>query len=137
MAGGPPAVQGLLAAGRPAIGPMTWSSASGSMRARTRRTVASAGGRHAPVSGSRRTPSAARTGAGVSWAHSPIAARDLAPASTAATATGRDGKHAGRQVPSAAAVAGVGDLGEVIQQAAALAGRQRHGRGRMGDGGDG
>jgi hypothetical protein len=41
----------------------------------------------APVSGSRRAPSAARTGPGASAAHSPIAASDLAPASTAATAT--------------------------------------------------
>src|SRR5829696_9855294 len=56
-------------------------------RARTRRTVASVGGRKAPVNGSRRTPKAASTWPGVSLAHSPIAVRDLAPASTAATAT--------------------------------------------------
>ena len=48
------------------------------MRARTRRTVASPGGRQAPVHGLWRTPSAARTWQGASLAHSPIAARDLA-----------------------------------------------------------
>jgi len=67
--------------------PMTWSSASGSTRASTRRTVASPGGRQTRRSGSRRAPSAASTDPGASAAHSPIAARDLAPASTAATAT--------------------------------------------------
>ena len=71
--------------------PMARSSASGSMRASTRRTVASPGGCQAPVHGSRRVPSAARTGPGASLAHSPIAARDLAPASTAAD---RDAQHA-------------------------------------------
>jgi hypothetical protein len=67
--------------------PMAWSSASGSTRASTRRTVASAGGLKAPVNGSRRTPSAASTWPGASAAHSPIAANDLAPASTAQAAT--------------------------------------------------
>jgi Transposase DDE domain group 1 len=67
--------------------PITRSSASGSTRARTRRTVASPGGRQTRRSASRRTPSAAKTGPGASPAHSPIATRDLAPASTAATAT--------------------------------------------------
>jgi hypothetical protein len=52
------------------------------------RTVASPGGCQAPVSGSRRTPSSvASTWQGASLAHSPMAARDLAPASTAQTAT--------------------------------------------------
>ena len=92
---------------------MTRSSASESTRASTRRTVASAGGRHAPVSGSRRTPSTARTGPGASAAHSPIAARDLAPASTAATA---------------APLARVGDLGEILEQVTALGERQGDGR---------
>lgn len=67
--------------------PITRSNASGSTRASTRRTVASAGGRQIRRSGSRRLPSAASTGPGASAAHSPIAVRDLAPASTAATAT--------------------------------------------------
>jgi catechol 2,3-dioxygenase-like lactoylglutathione lyase family enzyme len=63
------------------------TSSSGSMRASTRRTVASPGGCQAPVHGSRRVPSAARTWPGASLAHSPMAARDLAPTSTAQTAT--------------------------------------------------
>jgi hypothetical protein len=67
--------------------PMARSSASGSMWANTRRTVASAGGCQAPVHGSRRVPSAARTWPGASLALSPIATSDLAPASTAQTAT--------------------------------------------------
>ncbi len=67
--------------------PMVPSSASASMRASTRRTVASPGGLKASVHGSRRTPSAASTWPGASAAHSPIAASDLAPVSTAATAT--------------------------------------------------
>jgi hypothetical protein len=67
--------------------PMARSSASASMRASTRRTVASSGGLGAPVQGSRRIPSAARTWPGASAAHSPIAASDLAPANTATTAT--------------------------------------------------
>jgi hypothetical protein len=66
---------------------MVRSSASASMRASTRRTVASPGGLKVPVHGSRRTPSAASTWPGASAAHSPIAASDLAPVSTAATAT--------------------------------------------------
>ena len=67
--------------------PMARSSASASIRVSTRRTVASPGGRQTPRSGSRRTPSAASTWSGASLAHSPIAASDLAPVSTAATAT--------------------------------------------------
>jgi hypothetical protein len=67
--------------------PTARSSASASMRASTRRTVASPGGLKVPVHGSRRTPSAASTWPGASLAHSPIAARDLAPVSTATTAT--------------------------------------------------
>jgi hypothetical protein len=76
---------------------MTRSNASGSTRASTRRTVASPGGRQTRRSGSRRTPSAARTGWGASLAHSPIAARDLAPASTAATATANTAPSACRR----------------------------------------
>jgi hypothetical protein len=41
--------------------PSAASTASASIRARTRRTVASSGGRQTPLHGSRRTPSAART----------------------------------------------------------------------------
>jgi hypothetical protein len=67
--------------------PIARSSASASMRARTRRTVASPGGLKARVRRSRRTPSAASTWPGASAAHSPIAARELAPVSTATTAT--------------------------------------------------
>jgi hypothetical protein len=37
----------------------------------------------------------------------------------------RRGQHGGKRMPSAAAVAGVGDLGEVVQQATALVGCQR------------
>src|SRR5436190_15109084 len=57
------------------------------MQVSTRRSVASVGGWRCPVSGSRRTRSATSTAAGTSAAHSPIAANDLAPASTAHTAT--------------------------------------------------
>jgi hypothetical protein len=42
----------------------------------------------------------------------------------------RDGQHRAQRVLSAAPVAGVGDLGEVLEQAAALVGRQRRGRSR-------
>jgi hypothetical protein len=37
----------------------------------------------------------------------------------------RDGQHRGPRVPSAAALSWVGDVGEVVEQAAALAGCQR------------
>jgi hypothetical protein len=39
-------------------------------------------------------------------------------------------QHRAERVPSAAAVAWVGDMGEVVEQAAALAGCQRGGRGQ-------
>ena len=49
-----------------------------------------------------------------------------------------DAEHADQQVPSAAPLAGVGELGEVLEQAAALVGCQRGGRARpLGGGGDG
>jgi hypothetical protein len=48
----------------------------------------------------------------------------------------RDAEHADQRVPSAAPVAGVGDVGEVIEQAAALVRCQRGGRGQMGGGED-
>jgi hypothetical protein len=44
---------------------------------------------------------------------------------------GRNGQHCGQRMPAAASVAGVGDAGEVGQQAAALVAGQRGGRGRM------
>jgi hypothetical protein len=40
----------------------------------------------------------------------------------------RDGQHRAQRVPSATPVAGVGDLGEAVEQAAALVGRKRGGR---------
>src|SRR6266516_1223155 len=63
--------------------PITVASATGSTRASVRRMVASAGTAHrsGPI---RRAPSAARTGGGLSAAHSAIAVIDRAPASTAA-----------------------------------------------------
>jgi hypothetical protein len=64
--------------------PMVASTASPSTRASTRRMVASPGTRQRRVSGSRRNPSAARTGQGASAAHSAIAVTLRAPASTAA-----------------------------------------------------
>jgi hypothetical protein len=56
-----------------------------------RRIVVSLGTAHTqwPVRGSRRAPSAARTGWGASAAHSAIAAIDRAPATTAAAASTR------------------------------------------------
>ena len=56
-----------------------------STASRTRRMVASPGGRNRPASGSKRMPSAASTPGGASATHSPIAASDCAPARTAAT----------------------------------------------------
>jgi hypothetical protein len=48
------------------------------------------------------------------------------------------GRHRAKRVPSAAALSWVGELGEVLEQAAALVGCQRGGRGRpLGSGGDG
>jgi hypothetical protein len=55
------------------------------------------GGLKAPVSGSRRVPSAASTWSGASAAHSPIAASDLAPANTAQTATASTAPSARRR----------------------------------------
>jgi hypothetical protein len=50
----------------------------------------------------------------------------------------RDAEHADQRVPSAAPLAGVGELGEVVEQAAALVGCQRGGRaGPLGGGRDG
>jgi hypothetical protein len=49
----------------------------------------------------------------------------------------RDAEHADQRVPSAASLAGVGELGEVLEQAAALVAGQRGGCGRMSGRGDG
>jgi hypothetical protein len=50
----------------------------------------------------------------------------------------RHGQHRDQRVPSAAAVAWVGDVGEVVKQAAALVGCQRGGRGEpVGNSGNG
>jgi hypothetical protein len=49
----------------------------------------------------------------------------------------RDAEHAGQRMPAAAVVAWVGELGEVVEQAAALRAGQRGGRGRMSGGRDG
>jgi hypothetical protein len=46
-------------------------------------------------------------------------------------------EHAGQRMPTAAVVASVGKLGEVVEQAAALRAGQRGGRGRMSGGRDG
>jgi hypothetical protein len=43
---------------------------------------------------------------------------------------GRHGQHRAKRVPSAAALSWVGELGEVLEQATALVGCQRGGRGR-------
>jgi len=63
------------------------AASKASTRASTRRTVASPGGRQTPSTGHGAPPSAARTWHGASATHSPMAVRDLAPASTAHTAT--------------------------------------------------
>jgi hypothetical protein len=50
----------------------------------------------------------------------------------------RDGQHRAQRVPSATTVPGVGDVGEVVEQAAALVGWHRVGRGQpVGNCGDG
>jgi hypothetical protein len=67
--------------------PTVASTASPSTPASTRRMVASPGTWQRRVSGSRRTPSAARTGQGASAAHSAIAVTLRAPAGTAAALT--------------------------------------------------
>jgi hypothetical protein len=67
--------------------PIARSNRSPSTRASTRRMVASPGTWQRWMSGSRRTPSAARIGPGASAAHSAIAVTDRAPASTAAALT--------------------------------------------------
>ena len=67
--------------------PTARSSASPSIRARTRRMVASPGAGWRPVSGSRRAPSAPRTSGGASATHSLIASSEVAPADTAVAAS--------------------------------------------------
>ena len=80
---------GTVAVGQP--GADRGARASASSRARLRRIVVSLGTAHTqwPVRGSRRVPSAARTGWGASAAHSAMAAIDRAPAKTAAAASTR------------------------------------------------
>ena len=80
--------------------------------------------RRVPVHGSRWTPSAACTWSGASLVHSPIAASDLAPASTAATATASIVASVCRRPRR---WRGVGDLGEVVEQVTGLLGCQRGG----------
>ena len=69
--------------------PIAAARASASSRVRVRRIAVSLGTVHTqwPVTGSRRAPSAARTGWGASAAHSAIAAIARAPAKTAAAAS--------------------------------------------------
>jgi hypothetical protein len=43
----------------------------------------------------------------------------------------RHGQHRDQRIPAATTAAGIGDLGEGIQQATALVGRQHGGRGRL------
>src|SRR6266508_432216 len=103
--------------------PIARSSASASTRASTRRTVASSGGLKAPVR-SRRTPSAARHLAG--RVAGPLT--DRGKRSGAGQHRGhRHGQHGGKRVPPAAPVAGIGDLGEVVEQVTIVLGCQRSG----------
>jgi hypothetical protein len=123
----PPARPGACGCWSASHRPMTWSSVQ---------RVGVDAGRHAahggltgwppdPTQRARHTPSAARTGPGASAAHSPIAARDLAPGQSGGD---RDGQHRAQRVPSAASLAWVGDLGEGAEQVTALGGSQRDGR---------
>jgi hypothetical protein len=50
---------------------------------------------------------------------------------------GRHGQHRAQRMPSATPLSRVGELGEVVKQAAALVGGQRGGRDRMGGSRDG
>ena len=84
--------------------------------------VASSGGPDRPVSGSRRTPRAARTCGGASATHSPAAANDRAPASTAATAASNNGRQ---RVPHTAPITRIRYPRQLLQQARALAGQYR------------
>lgn len=65
---------------------------------------------------------------------------DLGSPITAASVSARrdrDAEHAGQRMPAAAVVAWVGELGDVVEQAAALRAGQRDGRGHVSGGGDG
>jgi hypothetical protein len=112
--------------------PMVASTVSPSTRANTRRMVASPGTWHRRVSGSQRTPSAARIGQGASVAHSAIAVTLRAPAATAAALTA---STLARGVPSARPVTGVGEHRQPFQQARAVAQGKRAGMVGVGDGG--
>jgi hypothetical protein len=100
--------------------PIARSRASASIRARTRRTVASPGGRQTPVRWSRRTPSGQHLAGHVAG---PLADRDQGSWAGQHRGYGH-GQHRGQRVPSAASVAWVGDLGEVAEQVTALLGCQ-------------
>jgi hypothetical protein len=75
-------------------------------------------------SGSRRTPSAAKTG----WGRVGCPLADGGQGSGAGQHGGdRHGQHRAQRMSSAAPLSGVGELGEVVKQAAALVGCQRDG----------
>jgi hypothetical protein len=75
--------------------------------------VVSVGTRKAPVNGSRRAPSAARTGWGASAAHSAIAAKRPRPGQHRGGGKPEDGDQ---RVATPGAAPGVGDGGEVGEQ---------------------
>jgi hypothetical protein len=103
--------------------PIAAASASGSTRARVRRIVVSVGTARTqrPVRGSRRVPSAARTGWGASAAHSAIAAIDRA-RQDRGSGEHQDGDQ---WMPAPGAGPGVGDGGEVGQQVGSLGWSER------------
>jgi hypothetical protein len=92
----PPALAGALAVGKP---PSDHSRQRLGIQAgqRPARIVVLVGTAQRPVSGSRRVPSAARTGWGASMAHSAMAATDRAPATTPAAASPQDGDQRWRR----------------------------------------
>jgi hypothetical protein len=114
-----------VAAGRPATGRSPGPTHQGSMRASTRRTVASAGGRQTRRSGSRRVPKRGQHWPGC--VSGPFANRGQG-SGTGQYRGDRHGQHRAECVPSATAVAWVGDLGEVVEQATVLVGCE-HDRG--------
>jgi hypothetical protein len=113
--------------------PMARSRASGSTRASTRRTVASPGGCQAPVMG-RGAPERGQGLAGC--VAGPLTDRGQEPGAGQHRAD-RDAEHADQRVPPAAPMSWVGDVGKVVQQAAALVGCEHGERGRVGDRGSG
>jgi hypothetical protein len=87
--------------------------------------VASPGGRQTRRSGSRRTPERGQDRPG--RVRGPLADRGQG-LGAGQHAGDRDGQDRAQRVPSAASLAWVGDLGEVIEQVTALGGCQRDGR---------